>query len=119
MQIKELKSTEKPYQLGFRYILNTKQAELMFRSIQEIEIYTGKIVNTYYCVLQRYKDEGKAYTVKISTVYAFEKPENTMEELTEYDEYRDYFDSYIEAKRLWDEFKELRKNGIKHRPTRG
>ena len=53
-------------------------------------------MKTYYCVTTRFFDNG---TVKANLyeVKAVSKPENTMTELKQYDEYHDYFDTYNEA----------------------
>ena len=51
----------------------------------------------FWCVVSRYFDSGKVKTMCFS-VEATEKPENSSVENRLCDEYRDYFDTYEEAK---------------------
>lgn len=119
MQIRELKTKEKDYQLGYRYEVTKgsteagQQENLLFRSIEDLERFIGKQVNTYYCVRQRYSN-GNANNIKLFTILSTEKPENSYSEYPDYDEYHDYFEHYIEAKKSWDEFKEIKKKKISY-----
>jgi len=119
MKIRELKSKERQAQLGFRYEVLTEQnglpEKIYYRTLEDIEEKYGKKPKTYYCVQQRYTD-GNADTIKIFTVVAFERPKNTYEELPAYDEYFDYFDSYTDAKELWDDFKQAKNKKITYKP---
>lgn len=112
MQIRELKRNERDYELGYRYEVQLENngrihTTVLCHTLEEVETCIGAEVYSYYCVYQRYAD-GTADTVKISTVYATQKPENTFKECEEYDEYHDYFESYTDAKALWDDFKRTR-----------
>ncbi len=51
----------------------------------------------YYCVDQRYFDSGRV-KVLVYDVKAEERPKNAMVENNLCDQYRDYFDTYEEAR---------------------
>ena len=56
-------------------------------------------MKTFWCVKQKYFDDGTVRTW-VTEVKAEEKPKNEMVENKMCDEYRDYFDTYEEAKKF-------------------
>lgn len=119
MQIRELKRKEREYELGYRYEVKIQTDghthTVLCYTLEDVEIHIGTNIYPYYCVHQRYTD-GTAHSIKISTVYATQKPENTFKEYEKYDEYYDYFESYTDAKKLWDDFKKAKNKKITYKP---
>lgn len=56
----------------------------------------------YWCVTTKFFDSGAVKAVMYD-VKANEKPENEQVENMMCDEYRDYFESYNEARKFWEE----------------
>lgn len=59
-------------------------------------------MKTYYCVSTKFFDSGRVKAVMYD-IKAEEKPKNQQVENNLCDEYRDYFDTYEEARKFWEE----------------
>lgn len=59
-------------------------------------------MKTFYCVTTRFFDSGRVKAIMYQ-IEANEKPQNTMVENNLCDQYNDYFDTYEEAYKFWEE----------------